>query len=219
MRKNNLTCIKSKHQFYYKLAITILFVLAFHSTSFAGIKTQKCISLVESTYQNIHSLSSTFTQNTKIELTGQTIKRSGILLLKETGKFRMEYLSPSKKIYISDGKTLWTYDPTDKSSLLSEDINSGVLPKPALSFLNGFDKLTNDYYVKKDLYFKNSFNACSLKLTPKKPTNFDYLLAQFAQGLLKQLVIYNKSGNISHYKFSNTKLNIKLNDSKFKPSL
>src|SRR5947209_18376646 len=43
-------------------------------------------------------------------------KASGDVWLKKPGKMRWDYAKPEKKVIVSDGATLWFYDPEDEQA-------------------------------------------------------------------------------------------------------
>ncbi|MBI5298776.1 MAG: outer membrane lipoprotein carrier protein LolA [Deltaproteobacteria bacterium] len=176
---------------------------------------------IEETYQNTNTLQAEFTQSTYVPLLEKTITRPGRLFYQKGGKLRIEYAgggqdpalpgreANSKSLrstnrmthYISDGKTLWVFDPQskEKQSYLLKD--SG-LPEEALKFLTELGNLTT--------YFNVTEKKEKLILKPKKKSTYSSLDCLFEKNnYLTDLTIHSHSGNTSQYRFFNIKPGIK----------
>ncbi|OGQ22646.1 MAG: hypothetical protein A3I05_03715 [Deltaproteobacteria bacterium RIFCSPLOWO2_02_FULL_44_10] len=196
-----------------------LFFFLLVSSASANTLKEK-IQTVEQRYQSITSLSAHFTQQTYVELLEKTIERKGKLDYKKDGKIRIEYFSPSPKIYITSGNMLWVYVPGEPESLMEQELSDDIVPKEALSFLGGFGKLTKEFRAALSSEFKNQLKEpgrFALHLTPhSKKSPYHSLDALFTdEGLMKQLILNNKSGNKTVYFFSNIVTNKKLDETFF----
>ena len=155
------------------------------------------ISKIEETYQNTNTLQAEFTQSTYVPLLEKTITRPGRLFYQKGGKLRIEYAGDKMTHYISDGKTLWVFDPQskEKQSYLLKD--SG-LPEEALKFLTELGNLTT--------YFNVTEKKGKLILKPKKKSTYSSLDCLFEKNnYLTDLTIHSHSGNTSQYRFFNIK--------------
>ena len=70
-------------------------------------------------------------------------KASGEVLLKKPGKMRWDYAKPDKKLMVSDGATLWVYEPEDEQAY-KQDLKGSALPAQ-VSFLLGEGKLDKEF--------------------------------------------------------------------------
>ena len=70
-------------------------------------------------------------------------KASGEVLLKKPGKMRWDYAKPDKKLMVSDGATLWVYEPEDEQAY-KQDLKGNALPAQ-VSFLLGEGKLDKEF--------------------------------------------------------------------------
>jgi len=173
------------------------------------------LDVVQNKYRSLSTLSATFVQSTKLKLLNKTVKTTGTLSLKKPGKLRIAYDDANAKNYISDGKTLWVVDKatqqTDKFK-----IGSSEIPKEALTFLNGFGDIRETFGVA--TWDVTKKGLIEFQLVPEKPTTYTALDTTFsADGILQNLTIHNRSGNVSHYEFSQTVENAPLSDSLFRP--
>lgn len=173
---------------------------------------------IEATYYSLTDLSAKFTQETKVELIDRTVMKSGTFLFKKGGKLRIGYDGKDGKNYVSDGTTLWIFIPGDEASLQTFAVNDETVPKEALSFMSGFGKLKKEFTVTASNAFKDVLpSTTALHLVPRaKAKHYDSLDALFGPDhLLKELIVTNTSGNVSHYKFSDIKTNSNLSDKLF----
>lgn len=182
------------------------------STAFAGD-----INSIENAYKSLSDFSANFKQETKIALVDRLVTQTGTFRFKKDGKLRIEYSGKSGKHYVSDGTTLWMFTPGDEPSLQTYAINDNTVPKEALSFLNGFGQLKKEFNVSKSSLFPEKSGFTALHLIPKtKAKHYDSLDALFGEdNLLRELIIKNASGNVSHYYFTDIQTNLKLPDNIF----
>jgi outer membrane lipoprotein-sorting protein len=175
------------------------------------------ISAIEATYRAVDDLSADFVQRTDIELLKKQVTRKGTFRFKKGGKIRIEYSGGGEKSYVSDGTTLWTFVPGDEASLQTFAVNDRNIPREALSFMNGFGRLTKEFKVTASEAFGSPPSGTALRLTPRsKSPQYECLDALFgADRLLTELIVRNLSGNVSHYNFRDIRTNSGLADSIF----
>ncbi len=176
------------------------------------------VAAVESAYRSFNDLTAKFVQTTEIALVGRTVTKRGVFQFKKGGKLRIEYEGKDGKIYVSDGSTLWTFIPEDDASLQTFAVNDNSVPKEALSFMNGFGKLSQEFELSATNTFKDvPAGSVALHMVPRsKSPQYQYLDALFGPDhLLAELVVKNTSGNVSRYKFSDVKTNSGLPDKIF----
>lgn len=163
-------------------------------------------SSVESHYKTLNSWRANFIQTTFIEVLNDNIQKQGAISVLRPDKIHIEYTNP-KKVYVSDGKKLWIY--SDDATAWEFNRPKKIISEEALSFLSGLKELSTLFDVMEDLdetkgYFKiNDTQLKKLFLIPKDK-NADILkiaLGIDAQNHVKEAVLFNVSGNISHYEF------------------
>jgi outer membrane lipoprotein carrier protein len=96
---------------------------------------------VDEHYNQLRSLQSDFTEI--YHGVGMDRVESGILWLKKPRKMRWEYRSPKEKLFISDGKMVWFYLPTERQARKTDVKKLEDLRSP-LAFLLGKTKLENE---------------------------------------------------------------------------
>ncbi len=200
---------------YLGFSILIFSIIVPH-TAWAGGLTKK-ISTIESANQAWTDISAIFKQSTHVALLDKKIVKGGTLRLKKGGKLHIAYSGKGDKTYISDGSTIWIFVRGDDASLQTYAASKDNMPKEALSFLSGFGKLRKEFKISPSDKFGKVGNSIPLHLIPKrKSMHYKSLDALFGDdGLLKELIINNVSGNISHYRFSKISTNRNIPDTFF----
>ena len=173
------------------------------------------VSRIQSVYNSINDLKADFTQTTYVEVLETTMKDRGIFMMKRPNKLRIEYKGTQPKNYISNGKKLWVIDPT--SGDVETHLVSRSVPKEALELLSGFAEMEKLFNVSRFTPKKPQTKYTYLSLKPKAAdVPYSKLDCSFgADGLLRQMTIHNKSGNVSKYVFNNIELNSGLKDGLF----
>jgi len=176
------------------------------------------VQAIQSKYQSISDLQANFVQTTYVEVLEKTINDSGIFSMKKPGRLRIEYTGEHPRKYISNGKKLWVVDE-ELRQVETLDMSRKNIPSEALEFLNGFGDMERLFDVTTMTCRKAlpKDHIC-LQLTPNgRNAQHKQLHCEFGpDGILKKMEIYNKSGNVSTYVFSNVKVNSGLDDALFK---
>lgn len=177
------------------------------------------VEAVGETYRAAGDVSADFTQDTFVEVLGTTVAKRGVFRCKHGGKFRIEYAGTQEKTYVSNGRLLWVYIPGDASSLVTYEVDGESVPREALAFLSGFDNLRRDFRITRSDAFDGGAEGYALHLDPKsRKAHFKALDAKFnGDNLLVELKVHNKSGNVSHYRFTNIRTKAGIADSVFVP--
>ena len=107
--------------------------------------TAKEIGLIEKaqrTYQAMASFQSDFTQEDRTP-GAAPMTASGTLSYRKPGRMRWEYAPPNEQLLVTDGKTVWLYDPLLES--VTEQALKEVTEGTPLKFLLGAGNLTSDF--------------------------------------------------------------------------
>src|SRR3954469_21288147 len=144
-------------------------------------------------------------------------KASGEVLLKKPGKMRWDYAKPEKKLMVSDGATLWVYEPDDEQAY-KQDLRGNALPAQ-VSFLLGEGKLDKEFDASLTKVDGLGADELALKLVPKLGTTaYRYLVfvVDDKSGQVKQTVIYGQDGSTNRLTFVDVQQNKGVDDGKFK---
>ena len=144
-------------------------------------------------------------------------KASGDVWLKKPGKMRWDYAKPDKKTIVSDGSTLWFYDPDDEQAY-KQDLKSNTLPAQ-VSFLLGEGKLDKEFDASMTKIDGLAPDEIALKMVPKVGTTaYRYLVfvVDDKTGQVRRTIIYGQDGSTNRLSFLEAQQNKGVEDGKFK---
>ena len=197
-------------------SIFILSVLTFITEVF-GTPGQTILAEIQKRYENTNDLEASFLQ----EYIGKVMKRpqrgEGKVFFKKKGMMRWDYRVPNQKL-ISDGHTLWYYQPEENQVFVS-DVSKVIKEKTPLAFLAGEGDLSRDFKL---LNFNESVSQKEenfvLELAPKEP---DAVLSKLTLTVDKktyyvvQADVFDGLGNVTRTRFIDIKTNVGLPNSFF----
>ncbi|HWE31243.1 MAG TPA: outer membrane lipoprotein chaperone LolA [Polyangia bacterium] len=144
-------------------------------------------------------------------------KASGEVWLKKPGKMRWDYVKPEKKLMVSDGATLWVYEPEDEQAY-KQDLKGNALPAQ-VSFLLGEGKLDKEFDASVTQVEGLAPDELALKMVPKVGTTaYRYLVfvVDGKTGQVRRTIIYGQDGSINRLSFVDVQQNKGVEDAKFK---
>ena len=169
---------------------------------------------VQRKYDTVRDFSANFThQHTGGVLRRQLVEQ-GTVHVKKPGKMRWEYKSPEEKLFVSDGKRLYFYDPSNNQVTISEVPEGNQAT--AAQFLSGRGNIARDFEV--SFTDGGSADSYALKLVPRTPQNeYDWLeiVVDRATYQIRSLTAVEKQGGRSTFLFSGLKENIAIPDKTF----
>jgi outer membrane lipoprotein carrier protein len=101
---------------------------------------------LQAVYDRTADLHADFTQVYTFKVNGLRRKSSGSVWIKKPGKMRWDYAKPHAKYFVSDGSTLWVYQPAE-GQVFIEPLGQSQAAS-ALSFLLGHGRLTETFEAK-----------------------------------------------------------------------
>jgi outer membrane lipoprotein carrier protein len=174
---------------------------------------------VQKRYDGAKDFRARFNQTLTNATFGRKTSSSGEVLLKKPGRMRWNYEKPDPKMYLSDGNSLWLYEPEDKQAF-KQDLKASQLPA-ALAFLTGQGKLSTEF----DIAFappKTPYGTARdyvLTLSPKVPQaqvkTIVFVVDPKAFDV-RESVITDQQGNVNDMLFSDIKVNSSIPDPTFK---
>ena len=169
-------------------------------------------------YDQARDFRARFSQNYRRAVVGRATLSTGTLVFKKPGRMRWDYDKPESRMFLSNGRVLWLYEPEEKQAF-KQDLKSSQLPA-ALAFLMGRGKITDEFDVSfaKDLS-KTHPDDYQLALSPKKPQSA-YKSITFVvdpkEYLVRESMLVDSQGNTNHFVFDDLRVNTKVPDSVFK---
>jgi outer membrane lipoprotein carrier protein len=194
----------------------MLFHLVFNPVAFCATG-QGVLNEIQDRYEKTNDFEANFIQEYIGKVMRQPNKGEGKVYFKKKGMMRWDYNVPNQKL-ISDGHTLWYYQPEEKQVLVS-DVSRVLKEKTPLAFLAGEGDLGRDFKLlnlnesvsqKEDNYV--------VELAPKEP------LATLSKLILTvdkksytvlQADVFDGLGNVTRTRFIEIKTNVGLSNSFF----
>ena len=175
------------------------------------------LSEIQNRYEKTNDFEANFVQEYVSKVMRQPNRGEGKVYFKKKGMMRWDYTVPNQKL-ISDGQTLWYYQPEEKQVLVS-DVSSVLKEKTPLAFLAGEGNLRRDFNL---LNLNGSViekeGNYIIELAPKDPL---VTLAKLTLTVDKktyyilQADVFDGLGNVTRTRFVDIKTNIGLSNSFF----
>src|SRR5205085_8047000 len=154
-------------------------------------------------YDRVRDFTASFTHTYQGGVLKKTLSEGGTVEVKKPGRMRWEYSLPEKKLFVSDGRKIYSYVPADKQVIVSsvpadDQATTGVL------FLAGKGNVTRDFTVS---YAKGgSDDTWALRLDPKSSQrDYDWLILVVDRRSLqiRELTAADQQGGTSTFRFMN----------------
>jgi outer membrane lipoprotein carrier protein len=172
---------------------------------------------LQAKYDRVSDFSTDFVHSYRGGVLKQQATEKGRLLVRKPGKMRWEYTAPEKKLFVSDGRKIYSYIPQDRQVVITTMPPDDQAPTPAL-FLTGKGNITRDFNVAFDKIAESPPGTVALKLTPKRrEPEYEWLTLVVDRKTLnlQMLITVDPQGGRSTFAFSNLKENIGLSDNQF----
>lgn len=179
----------------------------------AGAVTDK----VQARYEGIRDLEVRFTQRSRsvaFSGLGQEMQARGVALFAKPGRMRWSYEEPEPSLVVSDGETLWIYDPTAKE-LQEFPVGEGFLSGTAVQFLLGEGRIRDTYEVKAEGCGEE---AVRLFLQPREDATYERLelLVDAERGDIRATGVIDLFGNRTDVVFDSLRTNLSPDPASFR---
>ena len=185
-------------------------------TASRGVCAAQIATQVQARYDSVRNIKARFRQVTRsITLGGASLGNDapavGVVHLAKPGKMRWAYESPEPSLVVSDGATLWLYDPGARE-VQRLPVHKGYLTGAALEFLLGDGKLVEEFEVAVTSCQPDAEGAVEIELVPRRPASYERLGMRVVRdtGLILETSVNDLFGNLTVISFSETELNIEL---------
>lgn len=175
--------------------------------------TRQILKGVEDRYNKLRSMKADYTQTTTFR--GRKQVEKGVLYLSKPGKTRWEYSTPPDRLFITDGKYAYDYDPGNRRFErvpMKETEDLGV----ALGFLLGkldFDKHFERYTARRE--GPNVYITAKPKSDKLLFTQIEMLIAPDSR--LLKVIVSGQDFTTNEYVLENEQRDAKVTDAMFKP--
>ncbi|MGA7565217.1 MAG: outer membrane lipoprotein carrier protein LolA [Terriglobales bacterium] len=171
---------------------------------------------VDDHYNHLRTLQSDFTEIYRGD--GPERVESGTLWLKKPRKMRWEYRSPKDKLFISDGRVVWFYLPTERQLRRTDFSKLNDLRSP-LAFLLGKTKLENELQGLSKVVDQAPLNPKDtlLRGVPRRMEDqvSEVQLEIAPSDQIVRIVLMEPDGTATEFRFSDWKENVELSNSWF----
>jgi outer membrane lipoprotein carrier protein len=172
-------------------------------------------SALQRQYDSIKDFSATFTQTYGGGVLRRKGSETGTVYVKKPGKMRWDYTAPEKKLFVSDGRTMFLYFPNDKQ-VMKNAVPEQDEATSAVLFLMGKGNIVRDFTVR--WAEGGSDSVYRLRLDPKtRQAEYDWLELSADRQTLRivGLTAGDAQGGRSSFGFTNFKENVGLADKMF----
>ena len=104
---------------------------------------------LQTRYESTKAFRADFRQQTTVGAVGQTEEALGTVAFKKPGKMRWDYRSPEAQLIVSDGTTLWIYQPSERQ-VLKAPFRAAFVSTTPISFLTGVGRIGDDFRAEAD---------------------------------------------------------------------
>jgi outer membrane lipoprotein carrier protein len=171
---------------------------------------QHAVRAVQHRYESIRDLRARFVQTTRPASVGdraaETTTSRGSVAVAKPSRMRWSYESPEPSLVVSDGKTLWIYDPAfGEAQRMPAD--GAFFSGAALQFLLGRGDMERDFAIR---LVSCEEKAVELELTPREPTSYEklFLMVNPGTGDVFRTRIDDLLGNSTVVEFSDLQVNL-----------
>ena len=193
-----------------------LIVLVLLSIASRGQDIHQTAHAVNEHYNHLHSLQTDFTEIYRGA--GAERSESGTLWLKKPRKMRWEYRSPREKLFVSDGKAVWFYLPSERQLRKTDFKKLDDLRSP-IAFLLGKTKLENELQGLSKVVDQAPLNPANtlLRGVPKAMADrvSEVLLEITPSSQLARIVFTEADGATTEFRFANPKEDLDVSDRLF----
>jgi outer membrane lipoprotein carrier protein len=177
---------------------------------------QQTAAKIDARYNGMKSLRADFTEI----YSGGGIRRSesGMLWIKKPGKMRWDYLSPQKKIFVTDGGTAWFYIPGERQARRTPLKKLDDLRSP-LRYLLGHTKLNKELRglslapdVRPEAAGDTVLRGIPAGMEERVS---ELLLESDGQGYLRRIVMEELDGSRTEFRLENQQENIPIRNAEF----
>lgn len=169
----------------------------------------RSIDALQARYEKVHDLSARFTQTTRAAHLGAVapapVTSRGHMVVAKPAKMRWVYEEPEKSLVVSDGKSLWIYDPADGEAQRLP-VGEGFLSGAAVQFLLGRGDLRRDFQIR---LVRCDEQQVELELVPREPATYEKLrvVADRHTGTVLRTEVDDLLGNVTVVELSQIETN------------
>jgi outer membrane lipoprotein carrier protein len=172
---------------------------------------------VQARYEGVRDLEARFTQKSRSVALGgaaQEMRARGVALFAKPGRMRWTYQEPEPSVVVSDGTTLWIYDPVAKEAQ-EFPVGEGFLSGTAVQFLLGEGDLLGSFEVRAE---GCGAAVVRLLLRPRAEASYESLelLVAPETGDVRETAVVDLFGNRTDVIFESMRSNLQVDPAQFR---
>ena len=163
------------------------------------------VAALQRRYESAKDLRAEIVQTTRSVALGanasQQMTSKGTVVFAKPGKMRWSYEEPEPSLVVSDGETLWIYDPTFREAQ-KLPATEGYLSGAAIQFLLGEGAIERDFEISA---LGCEAATAELSLQPRKPSSYEklHVVVNPQTGDLLKTTVFFVLGNVTEVAFFN----------------
>jgi outer membrane lipoprotein carrier protein len=169
---------------------------------------------VQARYEGIRDLRARFEQTTQsVTLGGAApgpLAARGTVVFAKPGRMRWSYEEPEPSVVVTDGATLWIYDPR-AAEVQKMAVEGAFLSGAAIQFLLGQGDLLAEFDVESGDCVASSAAARGvlLELRPRRAATYERLaiLAEPTSGDVRETTVHDLFGNVTRVRMEDVRTN------------
>jgi outer membrane lipoprotein carrier protein len=177
---------------------------------------------VQARYEDIRDLRARFEQTTHSVTLGtgakpQPLVASGEVTFAKPGRMRWSYEAPEPSLVVSDGETLWLYDP-EVAEAQRMSVKGEFLSGAAIQFLLGEGDLLASFHVsssdcgemlQEDATSEEPGRTLTLELLPREPASYERLrlVVEPTGGEVRETTVEDLFGNVTRVRLLDVSTN------------
>jgi outer membrane lipoprotein carrier protein len=188
-----------------------VFLLSGALLSAADIDVPRTLKGIEERYNRTQTLELSFTESYKLQ--GRVRVEKGDLYLRKPGRMRWQYTAPAGKLFVSDGKFIYSYTPQDNRAEKMKLKETDDMRAP-LAFLLGRLDFNKDF---REFRAHAEEGGVFITAIPKSD-NLPYSEVSFLAGpdfTIRWLEVKNQDNSVLQFAFENEKQNPPLAEGMF----
>jgi len=172
---------------------------------------------VQAHYDGIQDLSARFEQTTQSVTLGDsapvpTLSARGSVVFAKPGRMRWSYEAPEPSLVVTDGATLWIYDPR-AGEVQRMKVEGAFLSGAAIQFLLGQGDLLAEFEVEStdclEARARRPPSGVRLELRPRAPATYErlVLVADPSSGEVRETTVHDLFGNVTRVRIEDARTN------------
>lgn len=172
----------------------------------------KVVEAIQRHYQTTDSFAAKFVEQiTPVGVPART--REGMVYFRKPGRMRWEFNTPNKELVVSDGSTLYSYDP-GLNQVVEAPLKSALRAPGATEFLLGVGNIKRDFTVSEAAAPPHD-GFEHVRLVPRKGGDTIEVAVDPKSGDIRSIRVIDQLGDITDVHFSDIRNNVSLQDSLF----